>query len=80
MDKKADKKPKKGEEKESAVSRLQGWFKDIQGEFKKIIWPDRKSLIRHTFNVLLVSGAIGGVIIIMDLVFSRGYTLFTGLF
>jgi preprotein translocase subunit SecE len=74
------KKVKKGEQNDGGfnalVKKLHGKFKELVGEFKKIIWPDRKALIKHTVNVIIISGVIGGVIVLMDLVFSQGYTQF----
>ena len=43
-------------------------FKNLKAEFKKIIWPDRKSLIRQTIAVLLTSVILGAVIALLDLV------------
>ena len=40
--------------------------------FKKIIWPDRKSLIRQTIAVLLTSVILGAVIALLDLVIRFG--------
>jgi len=65
---------------DTAVKKFSGRLKDIQGEFKKIIWPDKKELVKHTINVILVAGAIGAIIVVMDLAFSQGYTAFINLF
>ena len=75
-----DKKKKDPQNEISVVDNLGGWFRSLVGEFKKIIWPDRKTLVKHTINVILVSALIGGVIVLMDLVFSQGYTQFIYLF
>ena len=78
----SENKKKKGDESsfDTTVKKFSGRLRDIQGEFKKIIWPDRKELIKHTINVILVAGAIGAVIVVMDLAFSQGYTVFINLF
>ena len=65
---------------DATVQNVGGKFKDIHGEFKKIIWPDRKTLVKHTINVILISGLIGAVIVVMDLMFSQGYTQFIRIF
>ena len=62
------------------IKKLSDKFKELQGEFRKIIWPDKKALVKHTINVILISGLIGGVIVVMDLVLSRGYTVFINFF
>jgi|GEM_PF-135562 len=54
--------------------------KDTYAEFKKIIWPDKKTLIKHTANVIIVCAIIGAVIFVMDFVFTTGYDGFTNLF
>ncbi|MCL2702889.1 MAG: preprotein translocase subunit SecE [Defluviitaleaceae bacterium] len=82
MDNKEKKKGVKKEEPkgfDALLKTVKSKWKDMSGEFKKIIWPDRKSLIKHTVNVIIISGVIGGVIVLMDLVFSQGYTLFINL-
>jgi preprotein translocase subunit SecE len=57
-----------------------GKVRDIYAEFKKIIWPDKKTLFKHTVNVIIVCGIIGSIIVVMDVLFSNGYTLFVNLF
>ena len=76
----SEKKQKKDENAPSVFLKLKFKFTDIKGEFKKIIWPDRKSLVKHTINVILVSGLIGGVIVVLDFLFGNGYNLFVSLF
>jgi preprotein translocase subunit SecE len=44
------------------------WFKGLKAEFKKIIWPDKDSLIKETAAVLAVSVALGVIISIVDLI------------
>ena len=48
------------------------WWKEFKGDFKKIIWPDKKSLFRQTTVVLLVSIFIGVIITILDLILRFG--------
>ena len=44
------------------------WFKGLKAEFKKIVWPDQKSLTKETAAVVIVS-VVGGVIIsVVDLI------------
>ena len=42
------------------------WFKGLQAEFKKVIWPDRKTLARQTTAVIAVSVVLGAVIAVVD--------------
>lgn len=44
------------------------WFKGLKAEFKKIIWPDQKSLTKETAAVVIVSLVLGVIISIVDLV------------
>jgi len=65
-----------------ATDKARSWFKNLGAEFKKIIWPDKKTMWKHTVNVILVSALIGVIIFVMDLAFSTGhealYNLFRG--
>ena len=49
-----------------------GFFKKLKGEFKKIIWPDKDSLIKQTIAVVLISIALCLVITVLDTVISTG--------
>ena len=31
------------------------WFKGLKAEFKKIVWPDQKSLTKETAAVVIIS-------------------------
>ncbi len=44
------------------------WFKGLKAEFKKIIWPDRKSLTKETIAVVFVSVLLGVIIAIVDFI------------
>ena len=48
------------------------WFSGLKAEFKKIIWPDQKSLVRQTGAVVAVSIVLGIMIAIMDFIFKYG--------
>ena len=48
------------------------WFDGLKAEFKKIIWPDRKSLIKQTGAVVAVSIVLGMIIAILDFIFKYG--------
>ncbi len=43
-------------------------FKGLKAEFKKIVWPSRKSLAKETIAVLVVSVLLGAIISIVDLI------------
>ena len=63
-----DEKQNKSESKKT----LSEFFKDIIGEFKKIVWPSRKDLVKQTATVIVTSLIIGVIIFGMDTIF--GYT------
>ena len=48
------------------------WFDGLKAEFKKIIWPDRKSLVRQTGAVVAVSIVLGVMIAVLDFIFQYG--------
>ena len=43
------------------------WFRGLKAEFKKIIWPDKDSLVKQTAAVVSVSVALGVIISIVDI-------------
>ena len=48
------------------------WFKGMKAEFKKMIWPDQKSLTKQTIAVVSVSVALALIIKILDMVMTFG--------
>ncbi len=48
------------------------WFKGMKAEFKKIVWPDQKSLTRQTIAVVSVSVALALIIKILDMIMTIG--------
>ena len=48
------------------------WFDCLKAEFKKIICPDRKSLVKETGAVVAVSIVLGMIIAILDFIFKYG--------
>ena len=53
-------------------SSKKSWFDGLKAEFKKIIWPDRKSLTKETGAVVAVSIVLGIIIAILDFIFKYG--------
>ncbi|MBN2221898.1 MAG: preprotein translocase subunit SecE [Vallitaleaceae bacterium] len=43
-----------------------GFFKGVKSEFKKIVWPNSKTLIKNTYTVIVVSLVIGGLVAAID--------------
>lgn len=51
------------------------WFQGLQSEFKKIIWTDRKTLVKQTIVVLIVTVILCVLIGIMDAGILEGINL-----
>lgn len=48
------------------------WFKGLSTEFKKVIWPDKKTLAKQTVAVAVCSVVLGLIIALVDYVLSFG--------
>jgi preprotein translocase subunit SecE len=44
------------------------WFREMKSELKKVVWPNRKTVMANTGTVLLCSLLIGACIWIFDFV------------
>ena len=45
---------------------IKKFFKDFKGTCKKVIWPDRKTVLRNTLIVFVVTLIVGAVIWVTD--------------
>ena len=57
---------------ETIKTQKTSWFKGMKAEFKKIIWPDQKSLTKQTIAVVSVSVVLALIIKILDMVMTFG--------
>ena len=48
------------------------WFKGLKAEFKKIIWPDKDSLVKQSAAVVVITIILGTVIAVLDTVIKYG--------
>ena len=48
------------------------WFKGLKAEFKKIIWPDKESLVKQSAAVVVITIVLGAVIALLDTVIKYG--------
>lgn len=55
------------------------WFSGLKAEFKKIVWPEKQSLVRQTTAVVAVSVVLGLVIALMDFIIQYGVDFLVGL-
>ena len=44
------------------------WFREMKSELKKVVWPNKKTVVKNTGIVLLCSLVIGACIWIFDFV------------
>lgn len=54
------------------------WFTGLKTEFKKIIWPDQKTLTRQTTAVIVISIIAGAIIALMDRAIQYGVDYIVG--
>jgi len=57
---------KKTEKKKSAFSKIAKFMRDTKGEFKKIIWPTRKTVIRNTSVTIAMCAFVGVAVTLFD--------------
>ena len=55
------------------------WFSGLKAEFKKIVWPEKQSLVRQTTAVVAVSVVLGLIIALMDFIIQYGVDFLVGL-
>ncbi|MBR5514103.1 MAG: preprotein translocase subunit SecE [Ruminococcus sp.] len=61
---KKDKKEKKSEKKQP--NKVAKWFKELKIEFKKVVWPTKKTVINNTAIVLAVVAASAVLVGLLD--------------
>ncbi len=63
----------------SEKAQKESWFKGLKAEFKKIIWPDKMTLAKHTAAVVVVSVVLGAIIALVDFLAQYGINILTSL-
>ena len=64
--------------KPSFIAKIKRFFKDIYGEIKKIVWPNKKQVINNT-GVVIVAVVVSSVFIsLIDYFFGLVTKLFFG--
>ena len=63
---------------EAKPVRKKNFFKSLRGEFKKIIWPNSSTLIKQIITVIVVTGIVGGIVFLIDLLYQNGVLLLLG--
>ena len=54
-------------------------FDCVKAEFKKIIWPEQKSVVRQTIAVIVTSVVVGLIIALLDWAIQHGVNFLVGL-
>lgn len=57
---------------QTAKTQKKSWFKGLQAEFKKVIWPGKKDLAKQTTAVVSVSVVLGALIALIDAILRYG--------
>lgn len=53
-------------EKAPKTPAVKSWFRGLKSEFKKIIWPDKKSLGKQTVAVIIITAVLSVIIALLD--------------
>lgn len=61
-----------GETVKTEKTQKKSWFDGLKAEFRKIVWPDKKTTAKQTVAVLAVSIVLGIIIAILDLIVKYG--------
>ena len=61
-----------GEKSSKEKAQKKSWFKGLKAEFKKIIWPDKKTLAKETTAVVTVSLLLAALISVVDVIVKYG--------
>ena len=48
------------------------WFKSLEAEFKKIIWPNQETVAKQSATVMVVTILLGAVIALLDYLIKSG--------
>lgn len=65
--------------KPSFFKKIADYFKSVKGEFKKIVWPSKESVIKNTGVVIAYCIIIGVIVFLLDMLFSWVFNLVVGL-
>jgi preprotein translocase subunit SecE len=48
------------------------WFKGLKSEFKKIVWPDKETLVKESAAVIVITVILGLAIAVVDMAIENG--------
>jgi len=55
------------------------FFAGVKAEFKKIVWPDRKSTFKQSVAVVAISVVVGLIIAVLDFIIQYGVNFLTSI-
>ncbi len=58
------------DKKNSTEAKKKNGFKEIRGEFRKIVWPNKHDLYKQTLTVITTSLIFAGIIFVFNVVYS----------
>ena len=58
--------------KDKSAKKKSGFFRSLKAEFKKIVWPDKETLVKETTAVVVVTVILGAIIALLDFVIKTG--------
>ena len=76
---KKNSKKNSSKDKKSFITKLSKGLSGIQGEFKRIVWPSRQTILKETTTVIFTSLLVGTIIVAMDFVYNAGFNAFVEL-
>ena len=53
------------------------FFDGVKSEFKKIVWPDKNTLLKQSVAVVIVSIVLGAIIAVVDMIVQYGINFLT---
>lgn len=53
------------------------FFDGVKAEFKKIIWPDKDTLLKQSVAVVIISIVMGVIIAVLDMLMQYGVNFLT---
>lgn len=63
------------EKAKSEKTQKKSWFQGLQSEFRKIIWTDRKTLVKQTVAVVVITLLLAVLISVFDSAILEGINL-----
>lgn len=68
----ADKADSEKSVKEKSAKKKSGFFRSLKAEFKKVVWPNKETIIKETTAVVVVTVILGAIIALLDFVIKTG--------